>query len=121
MTVFCALGLFGNIPPFPYYIGDRGDGYVVKEALLDPDSLCIVHPQLFFQCTVRPLQARANCYGRCPDDIHTNISSAAYLVFGVSCSAAVMHARSVQKMLGSNLVCTIFELRSDDQDWYVLA
>ncbi len=58
-----------TIPPFPYYIGDRGDGYGVEEALLDPDSLWIVLPQLFFQCTVRPLQARADGFGRCPEDI----------------------------------------------------
>ena len=29
----------------------------------------IVLPQLFFQCTVRPLQAKADNFGRCPEDI----------------------------------------------------
>ena len=58
-----------TITPFPYYIGERGDGYVVEEVPSDSDSLWIVRPQLFFQCTVRPLQAKADNFGRCPEDI----------------------------------------------------
>ena len=44
-------------------------GYVVEDALSDPDSMWIVRPQLFFHCTVRPLGAPTDAYGRCPDDI----------------------------------------------------
>ncbi len=60
-----------TIPQFPYYIGDCGNdsGYIVEDALSDPDSLWIVHPQLFSHCTVRPLQARVDDYGCCPEDI----------------------------------------------------
>ena len=47
-----------TIPPYPHYIGDRDDDYDVAAALSDPDSMWIVHPQLFFSCTLRPLDAR---------------------------------------------------------------
>ena len=58
-----------TIPPYPFYIGDRDDGYVVEDALSDPDSMWIVRPQLFFHCTVRPRGAPTDAYGRCHDDI----------------------------------------------------
>jgi hypothetical protein len=58
-----------TIAPYPFYIGDRDDGYVVEDALLDLDSMWIVRPQLFFLCTVRPLGAPTGAYGRCHDDI----------------------------------------------------
>ncbi len=58
-----------TIPPFSYYIGARDNSYVVDDALSDPDNMWIVRPQLFFHCTVRPLQTRLDGYGRCPHDI----------------------------------------------------
>ena len=58
-----------TIPPYPFYTGDRDDGYVVEDALSDPDSMWIIRPQLFFHCTVRPLGAPTDAYGPCHDDI----------------------------------------------------
>ncbi len=46
-----------TIPPYLYYIGERGDGYDVAAALFDPDCMWIVRPQLFFHCTLRPIGA----------------------------------------------------------------
>ena len=60
-----------TIPPYPYYIGERGDGYDVAAALFDPDCMWIVRPQLFFHCTLRPIGARtvAGRWNRSDEDI----------------------------------------------------
>ena len=58
-----------TIPPYPFYIGDRDHGYVVEDALSDPDSIWIVSPQLFFKCKLHPLGEPTDGYGCCPDDI----------------------------------------------------
>ena len=43
-----------TIPPYPHYIGERGDGHDVASAISYPDSMWVVRPQLFFPCTLRP-------------------------------------------------------------------
>ncbi len=54
---------------YPHYIGERGDGYDVASAISDPDSLWVVRPRLFFQCTLRPINAGKGRYNCSPDDI----------------------------------------------------
>ena len=51
-----------TIPPYPHYIRDRGADFDVASAISDPDSVWIVRPQLFFQCTVHPLNAAKRPY-----------------------------------------------------------
>jgi hypothetical protein len=51
--IYCLQDCLATIPPYPYYIGDRGAGYDVVASIADPDSMWIVRPQLFFTCTVR--------------------------------------------------------------------
>ena len=53
-----------TIPPYPHYIGERGADFDVTSAISDPDSVWIVRPQLFFHCTVRPLDAVKGRYNR---------------------------------------------------------
>ena len=58
-----------TIPPYPHFVGDRGADFDVTSAIFDPDSVWIVRPQLFFQCTVRPLNAVKGRYNRYSDEI----------------------------------------------------
>ncbi len=54
-----------TIPPYPHYIGERGDGYNVASAISDPDSI-------FFRCTLRrlrPINATKGRYNRYSEDI----------------------------------------------------
>jgi hypothetical protein len=47
-----------TIPPYPHYIGERGDGYDVASVISYPDII-------FFRCILRPINAtkgRYNCY-----------------------------------------------------------
>ena len=55
-------------PPYPHYVGDRGADFDVTSAISDPDSVWIVRPLLFFQCTVRPLNAVKGRYNRDSDE-----------------------------------------------------
>jgi hypothetical protein len=56
--------------PYPHYIGDGGADYDVASSISDPDSMWIVRPQLFFKCTLRPINAsKHGYYNRCPEDI----------------------------------------------------
>jgi hypothetical protein len=58
-----------TIPPYSHYIGDHGADFDVASAISDPDSVWIVRPQLFFQCTVHPLNAAKGSYNRYLDEI----------------------------------------------------
>ena len=58
-----------TILPYPHYIGNRGADFDVASAISDPDSVWIVRPQLYFQCTVRPLNAVKGRYNRYSDEI----------------------------------------------------
>jgi len=52
--IYCWQDCLATIPPYPYYIGERGAHYDAAASISDPDSMWIVRPQLFFTCTVRP-------------------------------------------------------------------
>ena len=58
-----------TIPPYPHYISDSGADYDVASSISDPDSMWIVRPQLFFKCTLRPLNAAKDRYNRSLEDI----------------------------------------------------
>ncbi len=103
-----------TIPPFPYYIGDCGDGYVVEDALSGPDSLWIVRPQLFFQCTVRPLQARADGYGRCPDDIPLDLVIFSAFEDQRLQMTGTMESNGVRKLYEPSPVPTLYVGRVED-------
>ena len=103
-----------TIPPYPFYVGDRDECYVVEDALSDPDSMWIVRPQLFFHCSVRPLGAPTDAYGRCPDDIPL------YLVFFSSFEdlglhlTGTMESNGVRKLYGPSHVPTLYVRRVQD-------
>jgi len=67
--VYVSQDCVATIPPYPHYIGDRGADFDVASAISDPDSVWIVRPQLFFQCTVHPLNAAKRPYNRYSDEI----------------------------------------------------
>ena len=59
----------------PHYIGPRDAQYDVAASISDPDSMWIVWPQLYFSCTLRPLNAAVDQYNNSSEDIPL------YLVF----------------------------------------
>ncbi len=58
-----------TIPPYPHYVGDRGDVYDGVSAVSDPDNMWVVSPQLFFQCTLRPLKSTRVRYNHSAEGI----------------------------------------------------
>jgi hypothetical protein len=62
-----------TIPPYPHYIGECGDGYYVASAISEPDSMWVVCPQLFFKCTLRPINATKGRYNRSSEDIDVDL------------------------------------------------
>ena len=58
-----------TIPPHPHYIGPRDSQYDVAASISDPDSMWIVRPQLYFSCTLRPLNAAVDRYNNSSEDI----------------------------------------------------
>ena len=58
-----------TIPPHPHYIGPRDAQYDVAASISDPDSMWIVRPQLYFSCTLRPLNAAVDRYNNSSEDI----------------------------------------------------
>jgi hypothetical protein len=62
-----------TIPPYPHYIRERGDGYNVASAISDTDSLWVVHPQLFFKCTLCPINATKGHFNSYSEDIDVDL------------------------------------------------
>ncbi len=58
-----------TIPPHPHNIGPRDEEYDVTASISDPDSIWIVRPQLYFSCTLRPLNAAVDRYNNSSEDI----------------------------------------------------
>jgi len=52
-----------------HYIGPRDAQYDVAASISDPDSMWIVRPQLYFSCTLRPLNAAVDRYNNSSEDI----------------------------------------------------
>ncbi len=71
--IFCSQDCLATIPPYLYYIGDRGADYDVVASIADPDSMWIVRPQLFFTCTVRPPHATIGRHNKYAEDIALNL------------------------------------------------
>ena len=85
-----------TIPHYHHYIGDSGADYDVATSISDPDSMWIVRPQLFFSCTLRPLNAnKRDCYNSCQENIPLD------LVFFSACEDLRLLAQWSQMALGS--------------------
>ncbi len=62
-----------TIPPHPHYIGPRDEEYDVAASISDPDGMWIVRTQLYFSCTLRPLNAAVDRYKKSSEDIHFDL------------------------------------------------
>jgi hypothetical protein len=105
-----------TIPPYPYYIGERGDGYDVAAALFDPDCMWIVRPQLFFHCTLRPIGARtvAGRWNRSDEDIQLDLVF--FSAFEDLClrTAGTMEANGIKKVYEPSPLPTLYVGRAED-------
>ena len=105
-----------TIPPYPYYIGERGNGYDVAAALFDPDCMWIVRPQLFFHCTLRPIGARtvAGRWNRSDEDIQLDLVF--FSAFEDLClrTAGTMEANGIKKVYEPSPLPTLYVGRAED-------
>jgi len=105
-----------TIPPYPYYIGERGDGYDVAAALFHPDCMWIVRPRLFFHCTLRPIGARtvAGRWNRSDEDIQLDLVF--FSAFEDLClrTAGTMEANGIKKVYEPSPLPILYVGRAED-------
>ncbi len=103
-----------TIPPYPHYIGDRGSDFDVASAISDPDSVWFVRPQLFFRCTLRPLNASKGRYNQYADEFDLDLvffSAFEDLRLPVS---GTMEANGIRKLYEPSPVPTLYVGRIED-------
>ncbi len=65
--VYCSQDCLATFPHYHHYIDSGAD---VASSISDPDSMWSVRLQLFFKCTLRPINAgKRDRHNRCPEDI----------------------------------------------------
>ena len=111
---FCSQDCLATIPPFPDYCGERGAEYDVASAISDPASMWIIRPQLFFTCTLRPLNSRPGPYNRYTEDISLSlVFFSAYDDLRLPCTGT-MESNGVRKMYEPSPVPTLYVGRVED-------
>ena len=103
-----------TIPPYPHYVGERGDGYDVASAVSDSDSMWVVRPQLFFKCTLRPINATKGRYNQYSEDIDIDLvffSAFEYLRLHTS---GTMETNGIRKVYEPSPVPTLFVGKAED-------
>jgi hypothetical protein len=113
--VYDSQDCLATIPPYLHYIGDRGADYDVASSISDPDSMWIVLPQLFFKCTLRPLNAtKHDSYFHCPEDIHLNmVFFSAFEDLRLRTTGA-MESNGIRKLYEPSPVPTLYVGRAED-------
>jgi hypothetical protein len=103
-----------TIPPFQHYIGERGDGYDVASAISDADSMWVVRPQLFFKCTLRPINATKGRYNRYSEDIDVDLVF--FSAFEDLClhSSGTMETNRIRKLYEPSPVPTLYVGKTED-------
>ena len=99
---------------YPHYIGERGDGYDVASAISDPDSLWVVRPQLFFQCTLRPINAAKGRYNCSPDDIDLDLVFFSAFEDLRLHTSGTMETNGIRKLYEPSPVPTLYVGRTQD-------
>ena len=103
-----------TIPPHPHYIGPRDAEHDVAASISDPDSMWIVRPQLYFSCTLRPLNAAVDCYNNSPEDIPLDLvffSAFEDLLLRIT---GTMESRGVRKLYEPSPIPTLYVGRVED-------
>ena len=103
-----------TIPPYPHYIGDRGADYDVASSISDPDSMWIVRPQLFFSCTLRPLNAAKDRYNRSPEDIPLDLVFFSAFEDLRLRTTGTMESNGIRKVYEPSPVPTLYVGRAED-------
>jgi hypothetical protein len=117
-SIFYLQDCLATIPPYPYYIGDRGADYDVVASIPDPDSMWVVRPQLFFTCTVRPPHATRGRHNKYAEDIALNlVFFSAFEDLGLR-TTGTMESNGIRKLYEPSPVPTLYVGRVEDiNDW----
>jgi hypothetical protein len=103
-----------TIPPYPHYIGERGDGCDVVSAISDPDSLWVVRLQLFFNCTLRPLNSTKGRYNRYSEDIDVDLVFFSAFEGLLLHTSGTMETNGIRKLYEPSPVPTLYVGRTED-------
>ena len=103
-----------TIPPHPHYIGPRDAQYDVAASISDPDSMWIVRPQLYFSCTLRPLNAAVDRYNNSSDDIPLDLVFFSAFEDLLLRMTGTMESRGVRKLYEPSPVPTLYVGRVED-------
>ena len=103
-----------TIPPHPHYIGPRDAQYDVAASISDPDSMWIVRPQLYFSCTLRPLNAAVDRYNNSSDDIPLDLVFFSAFEDLLLRMTGTMESRGVRKLYEPSPVPTLYVGRAED-------
>jgi hypothetical protein len=103
-----------TIPPYPHYIGERGDDYDVASAISDPDSLWVVRPQLFFKCTLRPLNSTKGRYNRFSEDIDVDLVFFSAFEDLLLHTSGTMESNGIRKLYEPSPVPTLCVGKTED-------
>jgi hypothetical protein len=112
--VYVSQDCVATIPPYPHYIGDRGADFDVASAISDPDSVWIVRPQLFFQCTVHPLNAAKRPYNRYSDEITLDLVFFSAFEDLHLQTSGTMETNGIRKLYEPSPVPTLYVGRIED-------
>ena len=101
-------------PPYPHYIGERGDGYDAASAISDPDSLWVVRHQLFFTCTLRPINATKGRYNQYSEDIEVDLVFFSAFEDLRLHTSGTMETNGIRKLYEPSPVPTLYVGRTED-------
>jgi hypothetical protein len=96
-----------TIPPYPHYIGDRADCDVASN-ISDPDSMWIVRQQLFFKCTVRPLNATRGRYNSYSEDMSLDLVFFSAFESLLLQTSGTMESNGIRKLYEPSPVPTLY-------------
>ena len=112
--ISCLQDCLATIPPYPYYIGERGAHYDAAASISDPDSMWIVRPQLFFTCTVRPPHAIRGRHNKYAEDIPLNLVFFSAFEDLLLRTTGTMESNGIRKLYEPSPVPTLYVGRVED-------